>query len=60
MSDPLKNPDPNEMQCRDLGDEDEEAPDGRQVAAALYGGDVSELRGDEDADTDSDEPTLLD
>lgn len=58
MSDPMKNPDRDEAhrRRRDTGDGDED-PDGRAVAAALYGGDVSEL-GDEDSD-DSDEPNLF-
>ncbi|MCS4185244.1 hypothetical protein [Salinibacter ruber] len=38
MSDPMKNPDPNDMQRRDLGDEDEGDPDGLDIAERLYGG----------------------
>ncbi|MCS4172072.1 hypothetical protein GGQ05_003564 [Salinibacter ruber] len=36
MSDPMKNPDPNDMQRRDLGDEEDR--DGLDVAEKLYGG----------------------
>lgn len=58
MSDPMTNPDRDaeHRRRRGAGDSDED-PDGRAVAAALYGGHVSELR-DEDPETDSDEPTL--
>lgn len=41
---------------RQAGSDGEDDPDGQAVAAALYGGDTSELEG-EDAD-DSDESTL--
>ena len=60
MSDDLTNPDrdPEHRRRREAGD-GEEDPDGRAVAAALYGGDVSELR-DEDTETDSEQPTLFD
>jgi hypothetical protein len=36
MSDPMKNRDPNDMQRRDLGDEEDR--DGLDVAEKLYGG----------------------
>lgn len=60
MGDPLTNPDRDteHRRRREAGDEGED-PDGRAVAAALYGGDVSELR-DEDTETDSEQPTLFD
>lgn len=35
---PMKNPDHSDDRRRDLGDEDEDTPDGREVARALYGG----------------------
>jgi hypothetical protein len=38
MSDLLKNPDPTDMQRRDLGDKDEDDPDGLDIAERLYGG----------------------
>ena len=37
MSDPMKNPDPNDMQRRDLGDEEDDR-DGLDLAERLYGG----------------------
>lgn len=59
MSDPLTNPDRDEEHRR-RRDTPSSAigPDGKEVAAVLYGGDVSELE-DEDSD-DTDEPTLFD
>ncbi len=36
MSDPMKNRDPNDIQRRDLGDEEDR--DGLDVAEKLYGG----------------------
>ncbi len=38
MDDPMKNPDPTDMQRRDLGEEDEDDPDGLDIAERLYGG----------------------
>ena len=40
MNDPLKNPDRDEdhRRRRDLGEEDEDEPDGLDIAERLYGG----------------------
>jgi hypothetical protein len=40
MSDPMKNSDRDEehRRRRDVGTDEEDDPDGREVAAALYGG----------------------
>ncbi|WP_118827660.1 hypothetical protein [Salinibacter ruber] len=60
MTDDLKNSDrdPEHRRRREVGSENE-GPDGQEAAAALYGGDISELR-DEDTETDSEQPTLFD
>ena len=61
MSDPMKNKDRDEKHCRRRRglDEGEDDPDGRAVAAALYGGENDVLRDEVDSD-DSDEVTLFD
>lgn len=59
MGDPLTNPDRDmeHRRRRETGSKNE-GPDGQEAAAALYGGDVSQLR-DEDTETDSEQPTLF-
>lgn len=53
----MKNPDrDDEHRRRREAGSDEYDPDGRAVAAALYGGDASELEDSNEAD----EPTLFD
>jgi hypothetical protein len=60
--DPLKNPDRDEehQRRRDLDGSDEEDPDGRAVARALYGGNPGALEDEEGGDSDTEgEPTLF-
>jgi hypothetical protein len=57
----MKNPDRDEdhRRRRNAGDADA-GPDGKAVAAALYGGDTSALTGSDEEDEDETEPTLFD
>jgi hypothetical protein len=57
----MKNPDRDEehKRRREAGDSDA-GPDGKAVAAALYGGDTSALTGGDEEDEDETEPTLFD
>lgn len=57
MSDPEDSPD---RRKRSTGDDPQGDPDGRDVAAALYGGDVSALTGDSDGEEEDEEPDLFD
>ena len=60
-TEPMKNPDRDEehKRRREAGDSDA-GPDGKAVAAALYGGDTSALTGGDEEDDDETEPTLFD